>query len=125
MKNNYGRLKWACYTMNMTMSVVSNLPPVLFLTFRALYDISYGLLGLLVLINFVTQLIVDLIFSFFSHRFNIPKVVKSGPVIGAVGLAIYALWPLLFPNAIYAGLIFGTIVFSSASGLAEVLISPA
>lgn len=124
MKTNYTRLKAACYTMNMTMSVVGNLSPVLFLTFRTLYDISYALLGFLVLINFVTQLTVDLIFSFFSHRFNIAKAVKTGPILGAVGLLIYAAWPLLFPNAVYVGLVAGTIVFSAASGLAEVLLSP-
>lgn len=124
MKNRYTRLKWACYTMNMVMSIVGNLSPILFLTFRSLYGISYSLLGLLVLINFVTQLGIDLIFSFFSHRFSIPKAIKSGPVLGAVGLLIYALWPFVFPEHVYVGLVIGTIVFSSASGLAEVLLSP-
>jgi len=124
LKANYTRLKAACYTMNMTMSVVGNLSPILFLTFRTLYNISYALLGFLVLINFVTQLTVDLIFSFFSHRFNIAKTVKTGPVLGAAGLIIYAVWPLLFPDAVYVGLVVGTIVFSAASGLAEVLLSP-
>lgn len=124
MKQSYTRLKWACYTMNMTMAVVGNLAPVLFLTFRQLYDISYAMLGFLVLINFVTQLSVDLAFSFFSHRFNIPMAVKTGPFLGAIGLIIYAVWPFIFPNAVLPGLIIGTIIFSAASGLAEVLISP-
>ncbi len=118
------RLKIACYTTNISMSVVGNLPPLLFLTFRSLYDISYSLLGLLVLINFITQLGVDLIFSFFSHRFNIRRTVKFTPVFCAVGLVLYALAPLLFPRAVYAGLVLGTVVFSAGSGLAEVLISP-
>ena len=52
------RVKLACYTTNVSMSVVGNLSPLLFLTFRSLYGISYSLLGLLVLINFVTQLSV-------------------------------------------------------------------
>ena len=71
MEKNYKRVKLACYTTNVTMSVIGNLSPLLFLTFRSLYDISYSLLGLLILINFCTQLCVDLIFSFFSHKFNI------------------------------------------------------
>ncbi len=118
------RIKYACYTVNITMSVVGNLSPVLFLTFRTLYGISYSLLGLLVLINFCTQLGIDLIFSFFSHRFNIPKVVKTIPYIAVAGLWIYALLPLAFPQWAYAGLVIGTVIFSAASGLAEVLISP-
>lgn len=120
----YKRVKAACYTVNISMSVVLNLSPLLFLTFRSLYGISYSLLGLLVTINYVTQLSIDLIFSFFSHKFNIPRTVKLTPVLTAIGLVVYALWPLLFPQAAYAGIVVGTIIFSVSGGLSEVLISP-
>ena len=73
MNVSYTKVKYACYITNITMSVVANLSPLLFLTFRSLYGISYSLLGLLVVINFSTQLLVDLIFSFFSHKFDIKK----------------------------------------------------
>ena len=106
------------------MSVVGNLSPLLFITFRTQYGISYSLLGLLVLINFVTQLTVDLIFSFFSHRFNIPLSVKITPLISIFGLTTFAVSPWIFPNSPYAGLVIGTIIFSASSGFAEVLISP-
>jgi MFS family permease len=106
------------------MSVVGNLSPILFLTFRSLYGISYSLLGLLVLINFSTQLAIDLVFSFFSHKFNISKTVQNTPVIAVYGLLIYSLWPFIFPSKVYLGLVIGTIVAAAASGLAEVLISP-
>lgn len=106
------------------MSVVGNLSPILFLTFRSLYNISYSLLGLLVLINFFTQLTIDLIFSFFSHKFNIPKTVKFTPLLTSIGLFIYAVWPFIFPNHVYIGLVIGTVIFSAAGGLVEVLISP-
>lgn len=106
------------------MSIVGNLSPLLFLTFRELYGISYSLLGTLVLINFVTQLTIDLIFSFFSHKFHIPTVLKVMPVLTVVGLLLYALAPVLFPSAVYLGLAIGTVLFSVSSGLAEVLISP-
>lgn len=118
------RLKYACYTTNVTMAIISNLPPVLFITFRTAYGISYSLLGLLVLLNFVTQLGIDLIFSFFSHRFNIPKTVKYTPLIATVGLLIYGIWPFVFPDNVYLGMVIGTIIFSASGGLAEVLISP-
>ncbi len=124
MTENFTRVKYACYTVNISMSVVGNLSPVLFLTFRELYGISYTLLGLLVLINFSTQLGIDLIFSFFSHKFNIPKVVKFTPVLTVIGLLVYAIWPLLLPELAYIGLVLGTVIFSASSGLAEVLISP-
>lgn len=120
----YTRLKLACYTSNISMSIVSALPPLLFITFRNTYGISYSLLGLLVLINFFTQLIIDLIFSFFSHKFNVPKTVKFMPLLAIIGLMVYAVWPTFSPATAYIGLFIGTILFSVAAGLGEVLISP-
>ena len=122
--NKIKRLKYACYTTNITMSAVCNLSPVLFLTFRSLYGISYSLLGFLVFINFLTQLGIDLIFSFFSHKFNIEKTVKSIPIISFVGFLVYAVSPFIFKDSVYIGLLIGTIIFSAASGFCEVLISP-
>ncbi len=124
MQKNYRQVKLGCYLSNISMSVVGNMPPLLFLTFRETYGISYSLLGLLILINFFTQLIVDLIFSFFSHKFNISKSVKVMPMLTVLGLLIFAVSPWVFPNSVYTGLAIGTVIFSASSGLAEVLISP-
>lgn len=124
MDPKYKRLKYACYTVNLSMSAIGNLSPVLFVPFHNIYGISYSLLGLLIVINFVTQLTIDLIFSFFSHKFNIGKTVKFTPIIAMAGLFVYALWPFAFPNNVYPGLVIGTIIFSAAGGLVEVLISP-
>lgn len=124
MKNSYARLKYACYAINVSMAAVTVLSSILFMTFRSLYGISYSLLGLLVLINFLTQLSVDLLLSFFSHKINIPATVKMMPFLTALGLCIYALWPFLFPDSVYVGLVIGTVIFSAAAGLNEVLTSP-
>ena len=121
---NYKRLKFACYSSNITMAAVGNLAPLLFLTFHEKYGISFSLLGTLVLINFFTQLIIDLIFSFFSHKFNIALTVRIMPVLSVVGLLVYAAAPIIFPNAVFFGLVIGTVIFSVSAGLAEVLISP-
>ena len=124
MASNYKTLKLACYAANVTMSVVGNISPLLFVTFRELYGISYSLLGLLILINFGTQLAIDLIFSFFSYKFNIEKVVRLAPVFAFTGLLIYAAWPLLWPSSAYVGIVIGTLIFALSGGLCEVLISP-
>lgn len=65
-KMNDRRTKLTCYFTNLVMSSVFSLPPLLFAAFREMYGISYTLLGTLVLINFCTQLGIDLIFSFFK-----------------------------------------------------------
>ena len=124
MDKNITRVKLGCYSINLSMAAVGNLPPLLFLTFRELYGISYSLLGFLILINFFIQLIIDLIFSFFSHKFNIPLVIKSMPLLTVSGFLIFAGAPVLFPSNVYLGLFLGTLLFSASAGLAEVLISP-
>jgi len=111
-KVNYKRTKLTCYFTYLAMSSVFSLPPLLFATFRELYDISYTLLGTLVLVNFCTQLGIDLIFSFFSKYFNIHKTIRFMPLLTATGLCIYALIPTLFPQHAYIGLVIGTFIFS-------------
>ena len=118
------RVKLACYSTNVSMSIVGHLSPLLFITFHNIYDISYTLLGLLVLINFVTQLCVDLCFSFFSGKINLALAVRITPALTVAGLLLFSAAPIIFPGAVYAGLVLGTVVFSAASGFAEVLISP-
>lgn len=119
------RLKLACYTTCISQSIVANLSPLLFLIFHNMYDISFAKLGLLVVINFATQLSIDLIFSVFSYKFNIPLAVKTTPALTALGLMIYALSPFVLPKQfVFWGIALGTLVFSAAGGFAEVLISP-
>lgn len=121
---NYGRTRFACYAAYFTMSSVFCLPPMLFVTLREMYGVSYTLLGTLVLINFCTQLAIDLIFTVFSKYFNVKKVLRVMPLVTSAGLIIYALVPTLFPKYAYPGLLVGTIIFSVSAGLSEVLLSP-
>ena len=121
---SYNRTRFACFSAYFTMSSVFCVPPLLFVTFRELYGISYTLLGTLVLTNFCTQLLVDLIFTAFSKRFNYKIIVRVMPLVTSLGLVMYALLPTMFPQKAYFGLLLGTIVFSVASGLSEVLLSP-
>lgn len=121
---NFKRTKYTCFYTFIAAASAFSLPPLLFVTFREMYGISYTLLGTLVLINFCTQLSIDLIFSFFTKYFNIHKTIKTMPLLTALGLLIYAIVPLLVPQYAYAGLVIGTIIFSVAAGLGEVLLSP-
>jgi len=124
MTKNFSRTRHTCYYTYLAMSAVFSLPPLLFVTFREMYGISYTLLGTLVLINFCTQLAIDLVFSFFSKHFNIHKTIRLMPLITSVGLTIYALVPHFAPEFAYLGLVLGTVIFSVSAGLCEVLMSP-
>lgn len=120
----FKRTKFACYSAYFTMSSIFCLPPLLFVTFHKMYNVSWTLLGTLVLTNFCTQFAIDMIFTVFSKKFNIGKVVKVMPLITSLGLLIYAIFPALLPNYAYIGLLIGTVIFSVSAGLSEVLLSP-
>ncbi len=109
---------------NVTMAFTASVSPILFVTFHETYNISYSLLGFLAVIGFGIQLVIDLVFSFFSKYFNIAKIVRLMPLICFFGMMIYSIMPALFPNAAYFWILLGTFVFSVSAGLCEVLISP-
>lgn len=121
---NYSKTRLACFYAYLSMASVFSLPPILFVTFREMYGISYTLLGTLVLVNFCTQLAIDLIFTFFTKYFHIHNTVKIMPILTSIGLLIYAIIPTLFPSIAYCGLLLGTAIFSVSAGLSEVLLSP-
>ncbi len=123
-KEQYQLTKLACYISSVSMAVVSTLSPLLFVTFRELYQVSYTKLGLLVVVNFFTQMLIDLVFTFFSKHFNIHKTVRITPALTFIGLLIYGVLPPLFSGNAYLWIAIGTMLFSVAAGLNEVLLSP-
>ena len=123
-KNPFAKTKYTCYYTYLAMSSVFSLPPILLVPLREMFGISYTLLGTLVLTNFCTQLLVDLIFTFFAKHFNIHTTIKVMPLLTSLGLLTYAVLPCVFPNHAFWGLLAGTVIFSVAAGLCEVLLSP-
>lgn len=121
---SYKLTKYSCYFSYVAMASIFCLPPMLFVTFRETFGISYTLLGALVAINFCTQLAVDLVFTFFSKYFDPKVAVRIMPVLTTVGLLIYAFVPTFAPSHAYLGLVIGTVIFSLSSGLSEVMLSP-
>lgn len=124
MDREYRNTRRGCFLSNLSMSVAANLSPLLFVTFHTLYGISFTLLGTLVLLNFTTQLSVDLVFTFFPRYFSPSRALRRMPAVVILGLCVYALGPIAFPDLAYLFLCVGTFLFSLCAGLCEVLISP-
>ena len=61
----YRITKAACFLTSASTAIPVVLSPLLFTTFHEKYGVSYSLLGFLVVLNFATQLLLDLIYSFF------------------------------------------------------------
>ena len=121
---DYAKAKFACFLTCGATAITANLPPLFFLFFREQFGVSFSQLGLLVVLNFGTQLLFDALFSFFSHRFNLPAILRLMPFLMFFGLVLYAVSPTLLPSTPFLGLSLGTVVFAVGSGLAEVLVSP-
>lgn len=106
-------------------AMVINLTPLFFIPLQREYGLSFEQLGRLVLVNFLTQMVVDLICTAVVDRFGLVRpLTVVAQFLAAMGLWLFAAAPWFFPDDPYTGLLIGTIVFSTGCGLIEVLVSP-
>ena len=124
MASSYKRTIYSCYVGTITQAVVSNLQALLFIPLRELYGLSYTQLGALVFVNFLTQVVCDIVFSKTMDRHGFRPLALIAPLVAAFGLAMFAAVPLFMPGNIYLGFIIATVVFSGAGGIFEISISP-
>ncbi|MEN9936583.1 MAG: hypothetical protein RLZZ387_3162 [Chloroflexota bacterium] len=120
---NNRRVIRSCYLGMFIQALVVNVTPLLFLSLRAEFGLSFEQLGRLVLINFLAQMVVDLICTVLADRMNVKILVVAANVFAAAGLWLFALTPGVMADP-YQGLVLGTLVFSIGCGLLEVLLSP-
>lgn len=113
----------SCFVGIFVQAVVANITAVLFIPFMKLYGFSYVHLGMLVALNFSVQVASDIIFSGLIDKLGFKKLVLPAAVFAFAGLLLFALTPFIFEN-ILLGIIISTVIFSAASGLLEVLLSP-
>jgi MFS family permease len=112
-----------CYLGMFVQAIVINLAPVLFIPFKEQLGLSFEQLGRLILINFVTQVLFDLIAGATVDRIGVKRIVVAAHVLMAFGLSLFAWLPSLLPSP-YAGLVIGTFVFSIGGGILELMLSP-
>lgn len=71
-KYTYRDTMYACYFGYVTQAINNNLAPLLFVVFQDQFHISLEMIGTLILMNFVTQIIVDLLAVKICGRYWIP-----------------------------------------------------
>lgn len=123
MKLTYRHTLIACYIGYITQAIVNNLAPLLFVTFQNEFDLSLTMIGALISVNFVTQILTDLIAAKYVDRIGYRAASVLAHVMAALGLVSLALLPGLLPNP-YAGMLIAIILCAIGGGLNEVLISP-
>ncbi|WP_067170234.1 MFS transporter [Microtetraspora niveoalba] len=119
----FAHTRRACYTGSFTQAIVNNLAPLLFIVFQTRYQVPLEMLGRLVLLNFTTQLVTDVVAVRYADRigYRLPLVVAH--VLAALGLALLAVAPAIAPSP-YLGLCAAVVVYAVGGGLLEVLVSP-
>ena len=113
----------SCFLGIFCMAICANITAILFIPMMTLYGLSYVHLGLLVGVNFTTQVLVDIIASRLVDRFGFRVFVLPADLLAVAGLVLFALSPLLGAHVL-TGLIISTIIFSISCGLLETMLSP-
>ena len=122
MKLSYRSTIFACYNGYITQAICINLAPLLYLTFQRQFALSVAQVGLLVAVNFATQIMVDLLASHYANRLNLRAMAVLAHVFAACGLVGLALFPKLMPPL--AGLLLAEAILGIGGGFTEVIISP-
>lgn len=122
-KDAYRSTRIACYIGYITQAVVINLAPVFFVIFSDSYGIDNGALGTLVLINFVTQILTDIVSVKVINKINPRACAVTAHVLCALGLVLLGTLPCAIDNT-FAALTVATVIYSVGGGLTEVMLSP-
>lgn len=112
----------ACYTANFIGALVVNLTPILFIPLKMLYGLSYTQFGILLAVNYVTQVLADIVFSWPTDRYGSRPFIVLAPLLTVAGYLIFACSPLFLENP-FPGFLLGTVVFSATGGLLELLLN--
>ncbi|MGI6199316.1 MAG: MFS transporter [Christensenellales bacterium] len=123
MKLTYKNTLHACYLGYVTQAIVNNLAPLLYIIFQDQYTVSFEQIGRLALINFVTQLIVDVISVRAVDKVGYRKAAVFAHAFSVLGLICLAALPNLLPDA-YVGLVISVMLYAIGGGLLEVIVSP-
>lgn len=122
MQSTYTQTLRACYRGNVTQAVVISLGPLLFVLFQKEFSLSLSLISQLILLNFLTQLLMD-----FLSVGMVSRIGYRASAMLAHGLAVAGLWCLaVLPRlwAPYPGLCVSVVIYAAGGGLLEVLVSP-
>ena len=105
------------------MAVVVNIAAILLIPLRDQFSLSFEQATRLVLINFLTQMAVDLIAGALSSKVSARLLLVIGTICAFFGFILFALLPSVMPSP-YIGLMIAIILLATGSGVYEMLISP-
>lgn len=120
---NYDRTVVACFVGYVTQAVINNFMPLLFVTFATTLGIGMTRLSALITINFVTQLVVDVLAGKFVDRIGYKPCILAAHVAALAGLLVLGLLPVHVPDP-YPAIVAAVFLYAVGGGLIEVMVSP-
>ncbi len=119
---NYTKTRIACYTGYVTQAIVVNLAPLLFVIFQNSFDFSLSFIAAITLITFLLQMGIDIAAIYFVEKTSYRFLAVSSQSASVVGLLLLAFLPcIMIPEL---GVLIAVVVYSTGSGLCEVVLSP-
>ncbi len=119
----YMSTKIACYTGYFVQAIINNLAPLFYVIFQNEFEINYTKISWLIMLNFATQLFVDIMSVKVIEKLGYRVSIVLAHVFSAVGLFLLGILPRAMDNH-YIGLVIPIIIYATGSGLIEVLVSP-
>lgn len=123
MKPDYKKTTYACFIGYIVQAVVNSFVPLLFVTFQNTYQIPLTKITLLITINFVIQLLVDLLSAGFIDKIGYRVSVVLAHICVAAGLVMLTILPEVFADP-FLGILCSVVIYAVGGGLLEVLVSP-
>jgi len=121
---NYRLTTISCFIGIFVQAVITNITPVIFIPMMEIYGFQYSHLGILVAINFITQLCADIIISCIVDKVGYRKLILPACVGAFAGIVLFSMSPFLFPENVFMAIAVTTVLISFCSGMFEVLLSP-
>lgn len=119
----YMSTKIACYTGYFVQAIINNLAPLFYVIFQNEFEINYTKISWLIMLNFVTQLFVDIMSVKVIEKLGYRVSIVFAHVFSSLGLFLLGVLPRAMENH-YIGLVIPIIIYATGSGLIEVLVSP-
>ncbi|MBR2988249.1 MAG: MFS transporter [Clostridia bacterium] len=118
----------ACMLGIFNQAAVCNITALLFVPFMNLYGFGLWQLGVLIGVNFCSQLLADLILTAKIETISYRKMSIMALILASSGLIIFALVSPLMARwgsgAVFASMAIATVIFSFSGGMLEVLVTP-
>ena len=116
MNGSYKKTMNACFVGYIVQAIVNNFVPLLFITFQSSYQIPLSKITMLITINFVIQLLVDLLSAGFIDKIGYRASIILAHICSAAGLILLTVLPDLFSDA-FIGLLIAVVVYAVGGGL--------